>query len=139
MMLAINGIMNPIVRATLVAGLFLQPVHADETPPRAKIASAHTKVLSPSWVLLKEALQSDDYAERLFVTQILGDVRGSEEWLARSLYDKEHDVRIAAVDGLRRLASPRAVQLLRKVRDDTTEKHDIRALAAGALLLLTGE
>lgn len=111
----------------LIAGL------AAAMPVRADGGAAG---LSTSWRILERGLRSRDYADRLLTTQVLGELRGSEDWVARSLSDPEHDVRVTAVDALKRLASPRAAQLLRRVRDDSTEKLDIRVLAAAALLQL---
>ena len=92
--------------------------------------------MNASWRVLESGLRSRDYGDRLLTTQVLGELRGSEDWIARSLSDPEHDVRIAAVDALKHLGTPRAAQLLRRVRDDNTEKLDIRVLAAAALLQL---
>lgn len=86
--------------------------------------------------VLKHALASKDYATRLITVQAIGDVRAYDlvAWLEPVLGDPEHDVRVAAIDALRRIGSPRARQLLRSVREDKTEALDIRALAASALL-----
>lgn len=101
-----------------------------------RVAAATETGSAASWKVLRRGLASRDYADRLLTTQLLGELRGSEDWLARSLSDPEHDVRVAAVDALKRLGTPRAAQLLRRVRDDNTEKLDIRVLAAAALLQL---
>jgi HEAT repeat protein len=92
--------------------------------------------LDPSWKVLQLGLASRDYSDRLLTTQVLGELRGTEDWIARSLSDPEHDVRVAAVDALKHVGSSRAAQLLRRVRDDASEKLDIRVLAAAALLQL---
>ncbi len=99
-------------------------------------ADAASSGRSLSWRVIERGLLSRDYADRLLTTQVLGELRGSEDWLARSLSDPEHDVRVAAVDAHNRLGSPRAAQLLRRVRDDNTEKLDIRVLAAAAVVQL---
>jgi len=69
-------------------------------------------------------------------TEALGQVRFADPapWLEHSLGDPEHDVRIAAVEALRKQATTPALALLVSVRDDDTEALDIRALAASALL-----
>ena len=89
-----------------------------------------------SWAVLRQALKSKDYATRLLATQALGGIRTTDVagWLAHSLADPEHDVRVAAVDALDRIGGRRALGLLRSVRDDTSEALDIRALAASALI-----
>jgi HEAT repeat protein len=116
-------------------GVLLVVVLAAASHP-AFASGAATPSASLSWRLLQQGLASRDYSDRLLTTQLLGELRGSEEWLARSLSDPEHDVRVAAVDALKKLGTPRAAQLLRRVRDDNTETLDIRILAAAALLQL---
>jgi HEAT repeat protein len=89
-----------------------------------------------SLAVVREALASRDYATRLFAVEALGQVRGVDvvPALERALGDPEHDVRVAAVQSLRRAGSSRACDALRLVRDDKDESLDIRALAASALL-----
>jgi HEAT repeat protein len=89
-----------------------------------------------SWAVLRKATESRDYSVRLLVVQALGSVRSADvtPWLEHALGDPEHDVRVAAIDSLRRIGSKRALALLRTVRDDESEALDVRALAASVLL-----
>jgi HEAT repeat protein len=116
--------------AVVAAVGFVATAHSDSRREAARGAP------DASWAVLRLGLLSRDYSDRLLTTQVLGELPGSEDWLARALSDPEHDVRVAAVDALKRIGSSRATQLLRVVRDDTTEKLDVRVLAAAALLQL---
>jgi hypothetical protein len=89
--------------------------------------------------VLKQAIDSKDYATRLIAIEAIGATRVEMflPWLERSLGDPEHDVRMATVDALGRFRSTRSLTLLVSVRDDTTEDLDIRALAASALITST--
>jgi HEAT repeat protein len=86
--------------------------------------------------VLRAAVEDSDYATRLMAIEALGFVRWIDvtPWLARALGDPEHDVRVAAVEALRRLGSVAAHRLLRSVVDDDQEQLDVRALAASALV-----
>jgi HEAT repeat protein len=78
---------------------------------------------------------------RLLAVESLGEVRSADvlAWLRYALGDPEHDVRVTAIEALRRVGTPRSRELLRSVRDDGTEELDIRALASSALLSRSGE
>ena len=106
----------------------------DRPSPTASTAPAARQ--SASWEVLRKALVSRDYSIRLLATQALGDIQRIDvtSWLEHALGDPEHDVRVSAVDSLRRIGSRRALDVLRTVRDDQAEALDIRALAASALL-----
>ena len=99
-------------------------------------ASGHQEDSAASLAVLRQALQSKDYETRLLAVQAVGDTRSPDlvAWLEHTLGDPEHDVRVATLDALGRIPSQRARELIRSVRDDTTEKLDVRALAAGLLL-----
>jgi HEAT repeat protein len=129
-----------LVMAALAGALLVTApeVSADGGGKQALVAPTKE---SPSWTVLRKALLSRDYSVRIIVTQGLGDVRGVDvtPWLEHALGDPEHDIRVAAVDALRRIGSPRAVPLLKTVRDDTSEALDVRALAAIALINRTGQ
>src|SRR5262245_54861059 len=90
-------------------------------PRPAATAESHDSATSLD--VLKRALASKDYATRLITVQAIGDVRAYDlvAWLEPVLGDPEHDVRVAAIEALRRMGSPRARHLLRSVRDDKTE------------------
>ena len=92
-----------------------------------------------SVTVLKQAIESKDYATRLIAIEAIGDARAEFllPWLEHALGDPEHDVRMAAIEALVRIRSARALALLATVRDDTTEDLDVRALAASALLTST--
>jgi HEAT repeat protein len=131
-----NRLYAEAIAFSLATGLLVaSPALAN---PAADTTASHAapKSENRSWAVLREALKSRDYAVRLLATQGLGDLHGVDvaPWLAQSLGDPEHDVRVAAVDALSRIGSARALALLRSVRDDATEALDIRALAAVALL-----
>jgi HEAT repeat protein len=101
-----------------------------------------TQALDPASVgVLKQAIESKDYATRLIAIEAVGDAHTDAlaGWLEHALGDPEHDVRMAAIDALDRMHTPRALGLLLTVRDDTSEELDIRAVAAGALLRATSE
>jgi HEAT repeat protein len=108
-----------------------------------KPASARpAQALDPASVaVLKSAIESKDYATRLIAIEAIGDAHAEAlaGWLEHALGDPEHDVRMAAIDALDRMQTPRALGLLATVRDDTSEELDIRAVAAGALLRATSE
>jgi HEAT repeat protein len=114
-----------------VATAYADGHRADSSRPFAALAKE-----SPSWAVLRKAMQSRDYAVRLLTTQALGGIRSADvtAWIEHSLADPEHDVRVAAVDALDRIHTRRALDLLRSVRDDESESLDIRALAASALI-----
>jgi HEAT repeat protein len=118
----------------LLALLSPGPLRADAVQGLARLRAPGKE--TPSWAVLRRALQSRDYAVRLLAVQALGSVRSVDvtSWLEHCLSDPEHDVRVAAVDALDRLHSRRGLLLLRSVRDDESEELDIRALAAGALI-----
>jgi len=120
----------------VVAMASLPAVETGAQPGRTPAALASPAKETPSWAVLRQALKSKDYAVRLLATQALGGIRTVDVsgWIEHSLADPEHDVRVAAVDALDRIASRRALSLLRSVRDDETEALDIRALAASALI-----
>jgi HEAT repeat protein len=108
-------------------------------PPPARASATAAAGFDPvSLDVLRQALLSrDDFGARYAAVEALGETRSPAvvEWLAQALGDPEHDVRLAAVSALRHIGGPRAAQLLRSVRDDTTEALDVRAVAAGALLV----
>ncbi len=87
-----------------------------------------------SLTVLRQAIQSKDPLTRIIAVQAASKITGLESWLAYALGDPEHDVRLAAVESLALRLSPRALRLLRSVREDTHEDLDIRALAAALLL-----
>lgn len=117
------------------------PVGQQETGPpsrrnRMPELSARGSEHAASLAVLHAALQSADYATRLLAVQAFGEATAIDAtpWLGYALGDPEHDVRMAAVDSLARITSPRALELLTTVRDDEHEALDIRALSASALL-----
>jgi HEAT repeat protein len=114
---------------------------SSETRPAAGPAPSRSpaRIDAATVDVLKQALESKDYATRLIAIEAIGETRAEMflPWLERSLGDPEHDVRMATVDALQRFRSTRSLTLLLSVRDDTTEELDIRALAASALLAST--
>jgi HEAT repeat protein len=91
--------------------------------------------------VLERALASSEDATGLIAIEAIGDERadGLLGWLEHPLGDPEHDVRMAAVEALDKMHSPRSMGFLVTVRDDTTEELDVRAVVAGALLRTTSE
>jgi HEAT repeat protein len=109
----------------------------DSTSPATSTVGAPARALNAtSLAVIKEALASKDYATRLIAVEALGDAKADVlvPWLEHALGDPEHDVRMAAVEALEKVRSPRASAVLATVRDDASEDLDIRALAASALL-----
>lgn len=106
---------------------------------RAPGGGATRPVDTRSLAVLKEALDSKDYATRLIAVEAMGQAKLDTfvPSLEHTLGDPEHDVRMAAVEALEACGSPRANAILATVRDDTTEALDIRVVAAGALLRTT--
>ncbi len=119
--------------------------HSDSSPtaPLLPIASlgVSTPLTSPdpSLVVLADALASKDYESRMIAVEAIGEARLAEltSWLEKALGDPEHDVRMLAVEALGKLGTPAARAALVSVRDDTSEKLDLRALAAAQLLRRT--
>jgi HEAT repeat protein len=119
-------------RADLSASL--RTIEKSAASPRPTARGAE---LDPASVaVLKQAIESKDYATRLIAIEAIGDVRAEAllPWLEHALGDPEHDVRMATVEALEKFHSPRAFALLVTVRDDTTEDLDVRALAASSVL-----
>ncbi len=109
-------------------------------PARSPGAASPARTFdSASLAVLKEALASKDYATRLVAVEALGEAKldSAVPWVEHALGDTEHDVRMAGVEALDRVHSPRARALLVTVGDDMTEELDIRAVAAGALIRTT--
>ena len=104
-------------------------------PPGGRIAALD----AASAAVLKQALESKDYATRLIAIEAVADAHAEPllGWLEHALGDPEHDVRMAAVEALDRMHSTRALTLLATVRDDTGEELDVCAVAAGALIRTT--
>jgi hypothetical protein len=122
------------------------PARAQEQPTVAPGGARSTggprvaAALDPVSVgVLKQAIESKDYATRLIAIEAVGDAQaeGLVGWLEQALGDPEHDVRMAAIEALGRIHSARALGLLATVRDDATEELDIRAVAAGVLIRTT--
>jgi HEAT repeat protein len=128
---------EPRARSETPAPVSAESVKRSRTPSRAGRPAA--QIDAASVAVLEQAIDSKDYATRLIAIEAVGDIRADMflPWLERALGDPEHDVRMATVDALRRVGSPRAFALLKSVREDTTEELDIRALAAAALLTTT--
>jgi HEAT repeat protein len=105
--------------------------------PRAPAASSPSP--DPSLTVLAEALASKDYESRMIAVEAIGEAHLAEltPWLENALGDPEHDVRMLAVEALGKLGTPAARAALMSVRDDTSEKLDVRALAAAQLLRRT--
>jgi HEAT repeat protein len=125
--------MKKMSRAWLLL-LFMAPEPLP-TSPRAAAAAPAVRIPddeATSIAVLRDGLQSRDYATRLFAVEALGHVRAVDVTpaLERALGDPEHDVRVAAVEALKQQGSPRARALLRTVRDDKSEALDVRVLAA---------
>jgi HEAT repeat protein len=112
----------------------LRTVAKPATSPRPAPRGAE---LDPASVaVLKQAIESRDYATRLIAIEAIGDAQAQAllPWLEHALGDPEHDVRMATVEALEKLRSARALALLATVRDDTSEELDVRALAASVFL-----
>jgi HEAT repeat protein len=121
---------------SLLVPLLLNLADSSDGGPGRPAPATRTGDLELTLGVLREAQASRDYETRLFAVQALGAVHAVDvtRWLEHALGDPEHDVRVAAVESLRRLGTPRAATLLRSVRDDKQEVLQIRALAASALL-----
>lgn len=112
------------------------------SPKDAPVAPAPSTGSVPGFdaasvAVLRKAAESTDYGTRMIAIEAVSAI-GSDAfvgWLEHALGDPEHDIRLAAVDGLMRLGTARARRVLVTVRDDDAESLDIRALAASALLL----
>jgi HEAT repeat protein len=123
--------------------LSIESASAEDSPhPRLTLARDVRQRSAPrldpvSLAVLEDATKSADPDTRILAIEAVADARVPElvEWLGHALGDPEHDVRVTAVEGLTRLATPRAHDLLVSVRDDKTEDLDVRALAASALLV----
>ncbi len=133
---------EPATRAIVRTGAERPPPPAPRvTAPRPSGAAPSSSRAQPahdtaSLAVLKQAIESKDYATRLIAIEAIAGSRADSlmPWLEHALGDPEHDVRMAVVDALERFHTARALSLLVSVRDDTTEDLDIRALAASALL-----
>jgi HEAT repeat protein len=107
-----------------------KPVASPRPTPRG------TELDPASVAILKQAIESKDYATRLIAIEAIGDAQAQAllPWLEHALGDPEHDVRMATVEALEKIRSAQALALLATVRDDTSEELDVRALAASVFL-----
>lgn len=135
-MLRCAALITLLVTAAAPQLLWAAPRATPAAVRRERITTKRLSDLDAALEVLRAALHDSDYATRLMAVEALGAVRSIDvtPWLAHALGDPEHDVRVAAIEALRRIGSPAAGHLLRTVVDDDHEQLDLRALAASALL-----
>ncbi len=129
---------TPLLLLALIACSREGTKHRAEKIPAARVIqpSITSQTSAPdeaSQTVLKEALQSRNYATRLTATESLACIPGSLHLLEKRLADPEEDVRAASLVALAYRKEPHARALLHSVRDDDSEDLGLRVLAVRSL------